>query len=264
MDGLLARHTQMKADTFDAVREDQQVNKYRALNTYKIKLCSTHAENYVVADATENPNTISASKGNNNPTGGLRWRLPAIQGNHINNALIKVVNCHIPASCYNYAILKDHSGNLEMDFSTTTFTKNDLVYFQSSNVVDKTFVSSPNGSVIRKAIIGSKNISPLYKAHSAGGAIKDPTLIEPIETSNTGVIDNDYVLCSNPFGSTLNLEIITPDEFTAPPIENSRTGDDDLVIGASATNNSIIDNPIVWELEIKLLPDNQSNDKFSY
>lgn len=265
MDRLLSRETDMDKSTFNDIRDSQQNDKYRALNKYKIKLCSTHADNYIDADASQNPDTQSGDKGENNPSGGLRWNLPAIPGNHIQNALVRVVGCHLPASVFNYTALDTHNGKFQIDFSGGK-KRFDLLYIKSSNVINKTYVSNSDNLVFPYQALGSINIQSLYKAHHSGLASKDPEVMLITPAGNETMIDSDFILCNNPFGSTINLELIEPNSLANVPISSCKSGEEDAKVGAdgSGSNNSIIDNPIVWELEVILLPDNQSNDKFSY
>lgn len=264
MSSFPIRLTNMDKDTYDDIRNTQQVNKYKGLNTYKLKLCSTHADNYVDALASQNPTTQADNKGENNPVGGLRWSLPAIAGNHIQNALIRVISVHIPQSTFNYTILSTDNASLKIDYDTGK-RRFDLLYIKSNNVINKTYISSGSG-VFPYPALGSKNMSAYYKAHHTGQVEKTADFMELMPIGNESMIDTDFILCNNPFGSTINLELVEPDNLTNVSISSSKDGEDGATLGHDplGSNNNIIDNPVVYELEVILLPDNQSNDKFSY
>jgi len=302
------RRTDMDKETFDTIEAVQQTDKYTALNTYKIKLATTHSRNYQPVEThadyedlfcgTESGNDPFASAapytnpldnvnlpsnsllnfGENNKATGMTWDLPAIPGNHITNCLIKLVGVYFPPSVYTFEAVDD----LKLDadtaahiFSITDFSINNvrdpLLYVECSSVLDKTFVSTSKG-IIRKGILGSHRPSNLIKTPNAGqqfetGKFKDDTP-NPLH-SNMDTGDSDWILAANPFGSSITLKL-TDHDNNHISIRNSKSGiieqhldaftGDDL----KANLNNPIDAPIIYELLIKLLPDNQSNDRFSY
>ena len=269
MSRLNYRHTNMDAESYNGIELAQQVNKYDALNTYKIKLCSTHAREWIPASTSETPGsegTTVPTKAQSNPPGGLTWDLPVIPGNHINKCLIKVVGIHIPVSCLDYDLHKTSSetGVFQLEFDNQVSSKYDLLYITSNNVIQKTFVSSTHNGVFPKGILGSLNTSFLYKSAHKGELAKSELFGNIPIADGKNLIDNEYILAVNPFGSSINLGLIEPDTFTSPSIRCSKDGELGTQLSDASTVNNLLNVPVVYELEIKLLPDNQSNDKFSY
>ena len=305
------RRTDMDKETFDTIEAVQQTDKYKALNTYKIKLATTHSRTYEHAEdhagyadlfcgtvSGKNPfdngsnypnpddnvnlpaNNTLIGLGENNKATGMTWDLPAIPGNHITNCLIKLVGVYFPPSVYTFETVDDvklDTDGAHHAFSIVDYSQNrvrdPLLYVECNSVLDKTFVSTTKG-VIRKGILGSHLPSNLLKAPNAGqqfdteaGKFKDDTP-NPLFSQRDSA-DSDWILASNPFGSSITLKLTDYDNHHIS-IRNSKSGIIEQHLDAftgdvvKANLNNPIDAPIIYELLIKLLPDNQSNDRFSY
>ena len=267
MSNLDYRRTNMDKETYNYLESKQQYDKYNALNTYKVKLCSTHADNYIEDNIAQTPGTATKAGTGQNPSGGLRWSLPAIPGNHINNCLIKVVGVSIPACSYAYDIQFVSDGYYQLKYKDTDHpnTQFDVLYVKSNNAMRKTFISQEK-SIFPAPILGSLNVSYLYKhAHIGNDEGAKDTFISNVPISDgTNMIDNDYILCANPFGGNIHLELVLPETLGNKEIRCSLDGERATTLADGATENTLLNVPVIYELEIKLLPDNQSNDKFSY
>lgn len=265
-------NTGMTKNSFNYIRDKQQFEKYDALNTYKVKLLTTQAVNYTVANGTsDTPHTtgLTNNKGDQNNFNPY-WYLPAIEGNHIQNCLMRVKQVHISSATYSFQAVKaitDETGEVAVTTGGTDYSHNDCfepcLFIECDAVLDKTFVSNSHNQVMRKNILGSFNFSSIIKTiddHTEKLAfISNHTIVD---TGN--MTDSDWILCSNPFGKKISLKLIKPTDLSAPIIKSSKDGLEGQFTGHQTGNNSILNAPICYELEIKLLPDNQSNDKFSY
>ena len=162
------------------------------------------------------------------------WHLPVIGGNHITNCLIRVSRVTIPTKCYGFK-------HTMVDAVRIT---DDCLFIECGSVINKSFLtSSTEKSCILKGIVGSINTSD-YTGVSGG-------------THTVRAENNDWILAANPFGSAFHLSLIRPSTLTSPIIKATSSG---VVDPASNIKNY----PIVYELEIKLLPDHKSNDKATY
>lgn len=208
--------------------------KVDAQNTYTLKLCTTHAANY-----TEAPNNTEAvGPGLTNNIGDQNafkpyWYLPVIGGNHIKNCLMRVSRVTIPTKCYGFKHATAEAIRIP----------DDSLYIECGSVMNKSFVTNNSNSCILKGVVGSISTT-------------DYTSAQPW-AHTARAKDNDWILAANPFGSAFHLSLISPSTLASPVIKSTLTA----VTGAG----TVIENyPIVYELEIKLLPDHQSNDKATY
>ena len=186
--------------------------------TYKVKLCTTHAINYV-----------------DDQNKSLYWHMPPLSiGNDIPNCLMRVVRVAIPESIIKSS--RDNDGNI-----TYTDDYVNTYYVECSNVINKSFVSSVSGidnqkAVIQKSILGSVNVTSLHSLDPSSFNGKDG--------------DNEWVLCSNPFGNVIDLKLLEPGNLSIASIQCTTNGE------ALAAGVELLDLPIIYELEIKLLPEN--------
>ena len=253
------RPTQMTEDTFKAIRIKQQVDKYKALNTYKIKLSTTQAVNYTESTtetATLNKSGLAGEQNTILPY----WYLPAIEGNHIENCLMRIKSVSMSIAIYTFYPISNALPSV--DYSLEKSGDN-IIYIMCDSLIQKTFCSNSSGKVIRKPILGTYNYSHLIKDNQ-DQEYKEPIKEFEIKTSNTAMMDDGWILANNPFGGKISLHLEHFDN-NVPIIKSSRDGlPIDYINQNETITNNIINTPIIYELEIKLLPDNQSNDRFSY
>ena len=253
------RPTQMTEDTFKAIRIKQQVDKYKALNTYKIKLSTTQAVNYTESTtetATLNKSGLAGEQNTILPY----WYLPAIEGNHIENCLMRIKSVSMSIAIYTFYPISNALPSV--DYSLEKSGDN-IIYIMCDSLIQKTFCSNSSGKVIRKPILGTYNYSHLIKDNQ-DQEYKEPIKEYGSKTSNTAMMDDGWILAKNPFGGKISLHLEHFDN-NVPIIKSSRDGlPIDYINQNETITNNIINTPIIYELEIKLLPDNQSNDRFSY
>ena len=253
------RPTQMTEDTFKAIRIKQQVDKYKALNTYKIKLSTTQAVNYTESTtetATLNKSGLAGEQNTILPY----WYLPAIEGNHIENCLMRIKSVSMSIAIYTFYPISNALPSV--DYSLEQSGDN-IIYIMCDSLIQKTFCSNSSGKVIRKPILGTYNYSHLIKDNQ-DQEYKEPIKEYGSKTSNTAMMDDGWILAKNPFGGKISLHLEHFDN-NVPIIKSSRDGlPIDYINQNETITNNIINTPIIYELEIKLLPDNQSNDRFSY
>ena len=253
------RPTQMTEDTFKAIRIKQQVDKYKALNTYKIKLSTTQAVNYTESTtetATLNKSGLAGEQNTILPY----WYLPAIEGNHIENCLMRIKSVSMSIAIYTFYPISNALPSV--DYSLEKSGDN-IIYIMCDSLIQKTFCSNSSGKVIRKPILGTYNYSHLIKDNQ-DQEYKEPIKEYGSKTENTAMIDDGWILANNPFGGKISLHLEHFDN-NVPIIKSSRDGlPIDYINQNETITNNIINTPIIYELEIKLLPDNQSNDRFSY
>ena len=253
------RPTQMTEDTFKAIRIKQQVDKYKALNTYKIKLSTTQAVNYTESTtetATLNQSGLAGEQNTILPY----WYLPAIEGNHIENCLMRIKSVSMSIAIYTFYPISNALPSV--DYSLEQSGDN-IIYIMCDSLIQKTFCSNSSGKVIRKPILGTYNYSHLIKDNQ-DQEYKEPIKEYGSKTSNTAMMDDGWILAKNPFGGKISLHLEHFDN-NVPIIKSSRDGlPIDYINQNETITNNIINTPIIYELEIKLLPDNQSNDRFSY
>ena len=258
------RPTQMTEDTFKAIRIKQQVDKYKALNTYKIKLSTTQAVNYTES-TTETAHTDKDGSAGEQNTILPYWYLPALEGNHIENCLMRIKSVSTSISIYTFnPVVEVEPEVYSIDYSKEKSGEN-ILYIMCDSLIQKTFCSNSSGKVIRKPILGTYNYSHLIKDNQ-DQEYKEPIKEYGSKTSNTAMMDDGWILAKNPFGGKISLHLEHFDN-NVPIIKSSRDGLPDDYIDEADLNhlsNNIINTPIIYELEIKLLPDNQSNDRFSY
>tara|TARA_R110002126_G_scaffold2684_3_gene15021 strand:+ start:1511 stop:2287 length:777 start_codon:yes stop_codon:yes gene_type:complete len=255
------RPTQMTEDTFKAIRIKQQVDKYKALNTYKIKLSTTQAVNYTESTTELATHDQSGLAGEQN-TILPYWYLPAIEGNHIENCLMRIKSVSTSISVYTFNPVDPTLPSI--DYSKDKSGDN-IIYIMCDSLIQKTFCSNSSGKVIRKPILGTYNYSHLIKDNQ-DEFYKESIKEYGSKTSNTAMMDDGWILAKNPFGGKISLHLEHFDN-NVPLIKSSRDGLPGNFIDEGThqnISNNIINTPIIYELEIKLLPDNQSNDRFSY
>ena len=271
------RSTQMTEDTFEAIRANQQVDKYEALNTYKIKLATTQAVNYTKAIASTVADTGKSLLPGEQNSFLPYWYLPAIEGNHIENCLMRIKSVSMSIATYTfYAIGIETIEHPDpdpdelipyVDYELNKASRN-ILYVMCDSLIQKTFSSvEGGGQVIRKPILGSYNFSHLVKDQENKNE-KEELKARTSKTDNTSMMDDGWILAKNPFGSKISLHL-EHNDLNIPFIKSSTDGiPGDTVnhtdVPAEQVPNKILNIPIIYELEIKLLPDNESNDRFSY
>jgi len=239
----MSQETRMNRDTFDAVRGKQQIDKYEALNTYNIFIND--------ADSVGYEDGVSKHE-------EFRIRIPDNQSSHIKNACVRVVGIGINVNGPDVDTIS--SFKLETNFLKNCINAGDsggrfggnLGFFkidvdlEPDDVVNQvpgiaTSILQSNGAGGTQAAdqddVGSIVSQNAHTITTNTFNKKLAPLVKPIS--------NTFIPCGNPFGKELS--------FTFKELNG---GIFDL--GADAGENTLI------HIEVKLLPDNQSNDKFSY
>jgi len=250
-----------KRSTYFDIRADQQIKFIDAQNTYKLKLATTHSVNYTPAGGVQTAHGTGLSSPNGDQNGDNVWYLPALHSNHIKNCLIRVVAVNIPLSVYSFEAVEDSITN----YNKHVLSQNPNMYITCSSVIDKSYVSSSSGDVHRRNILGSINTTSLIKFHTDPSAKTGNPITQGHPTNKTNIVDGEWVLCDNPFGNKIEIHLISPTDLSRPLIKSSADG----LLGEYAdmmttVSNLLLDAPITYELEIKLLPNFKENDRNTY
>lgn len=236
--------TQMIRHSFLDVRGHQQIEKYDALNTYNVFINDKDSIGYVDGVSEHN---------------SFKIRFPDNQSSHIKNAMVRVVGIGIGSiagdvdtissfrlqtnflkNCINAGDSGGRfGGNLGFFKVDTDLEPNDVV----NNIPEiDTAILRSNGAGGTQAAqlndVGSIVSQNLHTITTTTFDVKLNPLVKPIS--------NSYIPCSNPFGKEISFDFI----------ELSTGGAYDL--GTDAGAHTLI------HLEVKLLPDNQANDRFTY
>lgn len=254
-----------------AINDHQQVMKYNALNTYTLYLRDTDRIGYIAGDA---------AHGTHN---SFRLQLPEIPSGHIKNAMVRLKFLGMP-------ITPDGSDAYGFGFVKTNFLKN--CYSSSIGFNNQILGGFKVDEVCVVDETDVPALSTAFKRLAAGGA-GAPAVLEDITADNRGALmdgavppavnvqhqidrtymtglpeitqatykspsktlvcakvgeplSDNWIYCDNPFGKSLTFDIVGEDLTTH------------LDLGNAADESTCIC------LEVKLLPDNQANDRFSY
>ena len=233
----MSESVRMNRSTFDAIKEHQQIQKYDALNTYNIFINDKDATGYI--DGT----SIHDS---------FKIRIPDNQSSHIKNAMVRVVGIGIGSLGGDVDIIS--SFKLETNFLKNCINAGDgkgrfggnLGFFKVdvdlepddvvNDVPEIASALGTNGVASANSVFS--NVA--QNAHTITTTTFDQKinpLVKPIS--------NCYIPCDNPFGKEL--------VFNFKELGGARYD-----LGNGAGENTLI------HLEVKLLPDNQANDRFTY
>ena len=238
--------------------DDKDIQSYS--QSYKIKLDASHSPGYVVAaggDAGDggiaNAKELAVD-GNLNVAGQVFFDLPAMNTKST-RCLMRLKCVTIPSAQYTLrtnSLIPTGSDPVvnvvESDYESRQGNK-PIFYVTANCVSNKSFMSYPSGEVGLRDILGSINITSLLK-HSNSFDLKE-SLTAHEESSYNNVIDDTWVLCNNPFGTRLHLNLINSDGV-CPNIKCSLDG----LAGEGTKSlevNKIINGSLVYELEVKLL-----------
>ncbi len=268
---------EVRKRTIYDIQSDNQIEKYKADNTYKLKLSTTHALNYTPANGTATAHGGSLSNAMADQNGfGPYWNIPELGSSHIKKCWLRITSVTIPSSTYSFACVNEDSVT---DYNTP-IGSNALFYIECDKVINKSYVSykqaivtdgddhiiSGEGGINLRPVLGTYNYSSLIKARDTIDTItKASIIVDHVVTSKNNMSDNDWIECENPFGGTINLNLRLPDDYSRPIIKSSvdaREGD--AVSGGDPSTNLLLNAPIIYELEIKLIPDLTQNDRFNY
>ena len=232
--------------------------------TYKLKLDVSQSPGYVpfVQDAANiagsgiinSPNEANSMCSLNMP-GQVFFDLPALNTNST-QCLMRIKAVTIPVSQYTLRTINRIDVGAGVYAIESTFNhgqgNHPIFYVTSSNVLNRSYMSYSNGTVGLKDILGSINITSNLITNISGAAFneKEATKVHK-ENNYSNIIDDSWVLCSNPFGSRLHLNLINSvGEY--PIIKSSTDGlPGGITVGTLA--NYFIDSSLVYELEVKLI-----------
>jgi len=255
----------MNRSAFHAIRDNQQIHKYEALNTYTIYLNSRAAPNFVDGDGTNGlhykftneirdngsshiKNAVARVKfigtpfyaiGANNAYGSVNWNLSKNQYNTLKGGMSSE-----PLSMYNPKVVWNETYETDVVPALTTI----------GGIIN---AAAPAGalSVAAAANTGAIDLGgvetqiSLHEAAISNVAQGTYNLSHQRKTGRGCVGENftDWVPCQNPFGKKIEINLTQIDQSSL-----------NVSVGHAIAENTCI------AVEIKLLPDNQSNDKFSY
>ena len=255
--------TQMNRGAFFSVRDSQQIDKYKGLNTYQLYLSDVDRIGYVAGDA----QLGTHSKFN--------LLIPDNHSGHIKTAMVRLKFVGMPitpngAASFGFGYLKSNfvknCYSSKIGFNNQllcAFGVDEVCVVDDTRVpaLETTFHRLVNGQTTLEGIaatnhgavfdssndttssVSSAVMYPLAKITQA--AYDSPSKTTIVANIGKPLSDN-WILCDNPFGKTLSFDLVGEDMITLLPLGNA--GDEATIIC----------------LEVKLLPDNQSNDKFSY
>lgn len=270
-------NTDMDRSAFHAIRDNQQIHKYEALNTYTIYLNSRAAPGFVDGDATNGlhykftneiqdngsshiKNAVARVKfigtpfysiGANNAYGSVNWNLSKNQYNTLKGGMSSE-----PLSMYNPKVIWNETYE-ESATGLTTGHAGVPAVTTTGGIMD---TADPDGELdganatnlggvgesTRDGIIAfvETTQATLSNVRQEAYSIKGQR-----KTGRGCVGENftDWVPCQNPFGKKVDISLTQIDQSNL-----------NVLVGHAVAENTCI------AIEIKLLPDNQSNDKFSY
>lgn len=263
----------MKRGTFNSIRDQQQIEKYKCENTYTIYI--------------KDSDDVSYNNGSSNHN-SFKVRLNPIGKEHIKNAKVRIKSLRLPVLTSEAA---DYSGQvfIRSSIARNTVVKGGLTsgiigsaYIEEavrnslittnpietragrpdytlvngvvSNVLKSVTITNrglfPNGgnaaapdAVVRAGVMTDYNedhTSPLPDIFKAGDIIS-----RVISRGCVGVCADTETLCENPFGKEIQFDILGKDISTL-----QETG------SAASDFTTLV-------LEVQLLPDNQANDRFT-
>ena len=250
----------MRPSAMVAINDHQQVAKYNGLNTYNLYLRDTDRVGYV-------PNDAALGQHNS-----FTLQIPDNQSGHIQRALCRVKFVGMPTTDvigadYGFGFVRTNIVR-NCYSSTIGFNNSILCAFKIDEVccVEATAipalattagVPAANGTLT----LGSdENTGSVFDAHQetqvnmehpaavanvaqAGYNMPSKTLVAA-KVGNP--LSDNWILCDNPFGKTISFDIVGEDLTSL------------LDFGNSAAESTCVC------LEVKLLPDNQANDRFTY
>lgn len=267
----------MNRSAFHAIRDNQQIHKYEALNTYTIYLNSRAAPNFVDGDAelglhykftneirdngsSHIKNAVARVKfigtpfyaiGANNAYGSVNWNLSKNQYNTLKGGMSSE-----PLSMYNPKVIWNETYE-EMATGLATGHAGVPAIQTFGGIMDTTDpdglleepVAGNLGGVGKSTIDGIQPFAAGTQA-SLSDVKQEAYSMKGQRKTGRGVVGEnftDWVPCQNPFGKKIDINLAQIDQSSL-----------NVSVGHAAAENTCI------AVEIKLLPDNQANDKFSY
>tara|TARA_R110000787_G_scaffold270469_2_gene377421 strand:+ start:208 stop:948 length:741 start_codon:yes stop_codon:yes gene_type:complete len=232
--------------------------------TYKLKLDVSQSPGYVpFVQSADNiagsgiinsPNEANSMCSLNMP-GQVFFDLPALNTNST-QALMRIKAVTIPVSQYTLRTINRVDVGAGVYAIESTFNhgqgNHPIFYVTASNVSNRSYMSYSNGTVGLKDILGSINITSNLITNISGAAFNEKEAVKVHKENNySNIIDDSWVLCTNPFGSRLHLNLINSvGEY--PIIKSSTDGlPGGITVGTLA--NYLIDSSLVYELEVKLI-----------
>ena len=224
----MSKETQMLRSTFSDIRGQQQIDKYKALNTYNVFINDSQGIGY--EDGVSEHNSFKII-------------FPDNQSGHIKNAKVRV-------RCVGL-------GTDEEDIETSSGFRIETNILKNAFNSQGRYGGHLGCFKITDRLFPTTTASLAGRATNVGGAL-GAAVVNDVATkfNNTtflpcnnpvGIpVSDDYYYCNNPFGKEVRFDLV---EIAA---ENF------IDLGTGAGENTYI------ELEVILLPDSQANDKFSY
>tara|TARA_R110000737_G_scaffold131007_1_gene162890 strand:- start:530 stop:1273 length:744 start_codon:yes stop_codon:yes gene_type:complete len=233
--------------------------------TYKLKLDASQSLGYVKADPSSASNVAGDGEAGNaqetssmaslNMQGQVFFDLPALNTKST-QCLMRIKAVTIPASQYTLRTVNliEISAGPSVKAVESTFSLSQgnrpIFYVTASNVLNRSYMSYGNGIVGLKDILGSINITSNLITNPTTFDAKEAFKVHK-ENNFTNIIDDSWVLCSNPFGSRLHLNLIN--SVGEYPIIKSSSDGLPGVVTLGSLGNFLIDSSLVYELEVKLI-----------
>jgi len=259
--------TQMNRGAFFSIRDKQQIDKYDALNTYTIYLNSRAAPGFVDGNAQNGKHYEFTNDLLDNGSG------------HIKNAVARVrfigtpfyvIGANNAYGCINWNLSKNQYNTLKGGRSSEPLTMYSprVVWLETGETNAVPALATTAGVM---NIAGPGGVLAVPAATNRGENLSTTDVATPILVANQASLSNvaqaahnihtqrrvgqgvvgrdftDWVPCENPFGKSISITLSQIDQTTL-----------NAGIGHAIGENTCI------AIDIKLLPDNQANDRFTY
>ena len=218
-----------------------QIQKFEALNTY----------NLILNDA----DSIGYEDGVS-PHNNFKFIIPDNQSSHIKNAKVRVKSISISTSIddiANFSSLKIKTDFLKNNYTSRGRTGGDfgpfIINIRQKPTNRTNAVPEIATSILRSNGAGGTQVA---QANDVGSVVSQnnynilTTQYTNLAGPTATPIDNSFIPCNNPFGKTISFDILRT------------VGAGKFNLGINGGANTII------YLEVILLPDSSSNDKFNY
>lgn len=265
----------MKRGSFNAIEEYNQIEKYKAENTYKLFLHSHAQEGFVAGNATNGTHHKYKIRINPNGTEHIKRAkvrvsfvaLPSNIGTRDGSSAFYFLGLGISRNVYGPRLKTDAADNQEPGcFANSNIVTSfhavpldSITQIANAAVVPALFtnvgVALADGSL---GLGNNTNTGNVYDG-SDQAAMENPAAVPNVSQAAYNIsgqsythmgmmgkgFDSGYTMCDNPFGKTVEVSFL--DHLGR-----------NQAFGFGADDMSCVC------IEVQLLPDNQSNDKFTY
>lgn len=266
------RTTLMDRGAFHAIRDSQQIEKYKAENTYRIFLQSQAQNGYDPATSSHSDFKVSVAPNGTEHIKKAKVRvtfaaIPSNVGTRDGSSAFYFIGLGISKNVYGPRLGADFAGR----YNTGAISRSDII--TAFHAVPLTAIANGTdlipgiqttaGAVAADGSLGLADdtyTGSVYNTTSQEQeAMTHPAAVANVEQAAHNVttteytqmgmmgkgFDSGFVLCDNPFGKVLNVKLL---DHRGINLGFGNAADETTCIG----------------IEVQLLPDNQANDKFSY